>query len=272
MAMNWPTFFKRLLSAVFFTAFMLIGMLIKHPFAIIIMTLIIHYLCVKEWHSLFNNILIQKDKKVIPKAFQWLHHFLGLVLLYLLWFTALPAVIPLLVLVGLCLASFFVFKNNKSAQLFIGLLYISFPLSFLFILQQTYFFLPLIIILFIWTNDTMAYISGSFIGRTPFSKISPNKTWEGIIGGVLFTIFLAFLIAHFSWFAYNGAKLELLVLAFLTSIASILGDLMESKLKRIAKVKDSGNILPGHGGALDRFDSMLFALPTIFFYYYYFIA
>lgn len=272
MAMNWPTFFKRLLSAVFFTAFMLLGLLIPHPYAIIILTLIIHYLCVNEWYSLFNNILSQKNKTAVPNMFKWMHHLLGFVLLLILWFAVLPAIVLLIALLGLVFISYFIFKNTKSIQLFLGLLYISFPLSLLFILQQGTFFLPLIIVLFIWTNDTMAYITGSFIGRTSFSKISPNKTWEGIIGGVIFTMLLGYLTGHFSWFYTEIGTMPMLLMAALVAIGSILGDLLESKLKRIAKVKDSGNILPGHGGALDRFDSMLLVLPIIFIYYFYFIA
>lgn len=125
--------------------------------------------------------------------------------------------------------------------------------------------IPLALILLIWTNDTMAYITGSFIGKTPFSKISPKKTWEGTIGGVVFTVIAVLLIDYLGWLPSLKTQ-DWIVLALLASIVGTAGDLFESKLKRLADVKDSGNILPGHGGALDRFDSLLFALPFAFVY------
>lgn len=125
--------------------------------------------------------------------------------------------------------------------------------------------IPCSIIFSIWVNDTMAYIVGSLIGKTPFSKISPKKTWEGTIGGVLLSIVVALLVASLTGF-------DILFIAGIAAIASIfgtLGDLLESKLKRMAGVKDSGNFMPGHGGFLDRFDSMLMATPAVWVYVYF---
>ena len=110
-----------------------------------------------------------------------------------------------------------------------------------------------------WTNDTMAYVTGSMIGRRPFfSRISPKKTWEGTLGGMAFTLLAAYGL-HFLIDDFSLA--QWMALAVCVAIFGTLGDLIESMLKRSAKIKDSGTILPGHGGFLDRFDSFIFVLP-----------
>jgi phosphatidate cytidylyltransferase len=123
----------------------------------------------------------------------------------------------------------------------------------------------LMIILSIWINDTMAYIVGSLIGKRPLSKISPKKTWEGTIGGMILSVVVVGLIV---FFVLNSGSITIyiMLLAAIASVAGTFGDLLESKLKRIAGVKDSGNIMPGHGGFLDRFDSLLFAIPAVWLY------
>ncbi len=124
----------------------------------------------------------------------------------------------------------------------------------------------------IWTNDTFAYIVGKSIGRTKlFEKISPKKTIEGFLGGILFAILAGYLISKY----YIKANPEfsdrsILIwtsIAVIVGIAGTVGDLIESKFKRIAGVKDSGNIMPGHGGILDRLDSVIFVAPIIFLFY-----
>ncbi len=126
--------------------------------------------------------------------------------------------------------------------------------------------------LLIWTNDTFAYIVGKSIGKHKlYERISPKKTIEGFLGGILFAIFAGYLISKY----YIKAKPEFSQQSILiwTSIATIvgifgtIGDLIESKFKRIAGVKDSGNIMPGHGGVLDRLDSVIFVAPIIFLFY-----
>jgi phosphatidate cytidylyltransferase len=155
---------------------------------------------------------------------------------------------------------FFVFKKNKKAlYLLSGLGYISAALGFLVQLRFQSLYLPLLLILFIWMNDSMAYLTGSFIGRTAFfPSISPKKTWEGTIGGILFTMAFAC-----SWGSLtNWFPMSVWILFGLTAgVVGTAGDLVESKLKRLAGVKDSGAIMPGHGGALDRFDSLLLSAP-----------
>lgn len=120
---------------------------------------------------------------------------------------------------------------------------------------------PVLIILCIWINDTMAYIVGSLIGKTPFSSISPKKTWEGTAGGAILCVAVITLALQ-SFLPWK----HLLAISAICAVVGTAGDLLESKLKRMAGVKDSGHIMPGHGGFLDRFDSLLLALPFVWLY------
>ena len=126
--------------------------------------------------------------------------------------------------------------------------------------------LPLAVVVSIWMNDSMAYFVGSLIGKTPLSKVSPKKTWEGTIGGVILTIALVAWLASIIDIANVYPLKDWLVIGFLSSVVGTVGDLLESKLKRLADVKDSGHFMPGHGGFLDRFDSLLLAIPIVWIY------
>ncbi|MBK8490492.1 MAG: phosphatidate cytidylyltransferase [Saprospirales bacterium] len=117
------------------------------------------------------------------------------------------------------------------------------------------------ILLLTWANDTGAYFVGSRFGkRKLFPSVSPKKTWEGTIGGVLFAILAGWGIYGLGWF---DSLQDGLVLGAIVGITGTVGDLVESSLKRSFQVKDSGSILPGHGGVLDRFDSFVFLLPWV---------
>jgi phosphatidate cytidylyltransferase len=123
--------------------------------------------------------------------------------------------------------------------------------------------IPLLTIFSLWINDTMAYIVGSFIGKTPLSHISPKKTWEGTIGGALLAVIIMSLIA---WSTGRLPVVHALAISAIAAVTGTYGDLFESKLKRMAGVKDSGSFMPGHGGFLDRFDSLLFASTAVYIY------
>ena len=158
---------------------------------------------------------------------------------------------------------------SAAFQAFGGMFYIFLPMVMLVTMYNVGgFVLPLALILMLWTNDTMAYLVGSFIGKTPFSPISPKKTWEGTIGGAVLTIAGA---AVFGMYYTKFPMIDWIMLALCASVAGTAGDLLESKLKRLADIKDSGTMMPGHGGALDRFDSLLVATPFAFVYSYLFI-
>ncbi len=150
----------------------------------------------------------------------------------------------------------------------LGMVYIGLPFALLFYLQSFYEpSLVLGIILLVFMNDSLAYLVGSRIGKTPlFPRISPKKTWEGILGGSVFTFILA---ASYSFIFYQNEPFhwEWIVAALLIVIFGPIGDLTESMIKRNFKIKDSSSILPGHGGFLDRFDAFIFVIPFVTFYF-----
>jgi len=155
----------------------------------------------------------------------------------------------------------------RAAAGFFGLAYVPL-LFFFFVLLQAfeggwrYLILALIII---WMSDTGAYFAGRFLGRHKlYPRVSPKKTWEGSIGGTLAAVAGAFIGAAI--LGIDWSPLHLTGLSLIMAIVGAMGDLCESLLKRSYGVKDSGNILPGHGGVLDRFDALLFSVPLMYYY------
>ena len=151
-------------------------------------------------------------------------------------------------------------------------------LPFLFIVKISFGikdYNPKIIIglfILIWTNDTFAYLVGKSIGKHKlFERISPKKTIEGFLGGVVFAALAGFLISKFYIRPnpeFSGKSILIwMIIALIVSVFGTIGDLIESKFKRIAGVKDSGSIMPGHGGVLDRLDSVIFVAPVIYLFY-----
>jgi phosphatidate cytidylyltransferase len=166
---------------------------------------------------------------------------------------------------------------NYKLKSLLGILYITLPVVLMIIIRTQNFnelndnllkIIPCGIVFSIWINDTMAYIVGSFIGKTPLSSISPKKTREGTIGGIILCVIVITLIGYFTKYY---SVVDWIFISLFCAVFGTLGDLLESKLKRMANVKDSGSLMPGHGGFLDRFDSMLVAIPFVFVYYSIFI-
>ncbi len=123
----------------------------------------------------------------------------------------------------------------------------------------------MIIFVIVWTNDTFAYLTGITLGKHKlFVRISPKKTWEGLFGGLIASIGISLL---FMKYLFLLKPVEIIILAIIVAISSVLGDLFESLIKRVVAVKDSGEFLPGHGGILDRIDSLLIAIPLSLLYY-----
>ena len=121
------------------------------------------------------------------------------------------------------------------------------------------------IFILIWANDTFAFIVGKSIGKHKlFERVSPKKTIEGFIGGIVFAVMASYLISNYY---IGGAQNIWVVIALIVGVFGTIGDLIESKFKRIAGVKDSGTIMPGHGGVLDRLDSIIFVAPIIYLFY-----
>lgn len=223
MALNIDTLKIRSLTALIFVAVMLVGLLWNFWSFVLLFT-IIHFGCWYEYVKLIKKIY---GKNV-------LYFLLGLIYITM----------PIVMMIDVAYKWHIHTTDNTNYVEFLKII-------------------PCLIIFSIWINDTMAYLLGSVIGKTPFSKISPKKTWEGTIGGAILCVIVISLIAYFTELikVKNAA-----IIAALCAIFGTLGDLFESKLKRMANVKDSGSFMPGHGGFLDRFDSLLFAVPAVWIY------
>ncbi len=223
MALNIDTLKIRSLTALIFVAIMLMGLLWNFWSFVLLFT-IIHFGCWYEYVKLIKKIY---GKNV-------LYFLLGLIYITM----------PIVMMIDVAHKWHIYTTDNTNYVEFLKII-------------------PCLIIFSIWINDTMAYLVGSVIGKTPFSKISPKKTWEGTIGGAILCVIVISLIAYFTELikVKNAA-----IIAALCAIFGTLGDLFESKLKRMANVKDSGSFMPGHGGFLDRFDSLLFAVPAVWIY------
>ncbi len=158
--------------------------------------------------------------------------------------------------------------NILSGNIF-ATLYISFSfIAVLFIREYIDggFHLFLTILISIWVCDTFAYFTGKSIGKNKlWERISPKKTWEGAVGGYIGAVGSVFLLNYL--FSIDLSISGQIIIGSITGVAGQFGDLFESKLKRDAGVKDSSNIIPGHGGVLDRFDSLIFVAPIIIFYF-----
>lgn len=193
--------------------------------------------------------------------------------------------IPYLLSVIYLLISELYLKNENPvvnwAFTMLGQMYVALPFALLNVLAfrstpdgVVYSYLaPLCIFIFLWSNDTGAYCFGSLLGKHKlFPRISPAKSWEGSIGGGIFVIIIAGLIGYFTELnGVNDLKMSIpqwMGLGLTVVVFGTWGDLVESLLKRTLKIKDSGSILPGHGGMLDRFDSSLLAIPASVVYLY----
>jgi len=237
VALDKKTFRTRATTAVVFAGVMLLG-LFTGLWPFLILCSIIMVGAVGEFVKLINKIIPDH-----PTAY------------YLL--AIVYIVLPIFLLVDLGTV-FTLFRKDLLDDMGIPVLYN--PL------------LPCAIIFSIWINDTMAYLVGSLIGKTPFSKISPKKTWEGTGGGAILCVGFIALLASVISAAKPIAIGHWVAIAALCAIFGTLGDLLESKIKRMANVKDSGHFMPGHGGFLDRFDSLLIATPAVWIYVKLFMA
>jgi phosphatidate cytidylyltransferase len=291
MALNVNTLKTRSLTAVVFVVVMGTGLLWNH-WAFFILFSIIHFGCWTEYQKLVG--LIDPDYTAITpfhkygvKLAGWclmlyftndqfsifgmhLHEFgwwLGLLFIFIL------PIIELLFAKEI--------KPKNIGYSAIGLLYISLAWGLMMDLRSSAIpfwegfkesqeswgkLITCALIFSIWINDTMAYIVGSLIGKTPFSKISPKKTWEGTVGGAILCVVVIALLGYFTAPANILHVIHWIVIAAIAAVVGTAGDLVESKLKRVANVKDSGHIMPGHGGFLDRFDSLLLAIPFVWLY------
>jgi phosphatidate cytidylyltransferase len=228
-----------------------------------------------EFFNLSNHLPKVKSSKYVgvilgTYAFVTAFLFVGGIIHYY-W-----VVVSLVLLIIVLLSE--MFRNEEEplmnvALLVFGLLYVVVPFYVMLILRGTeldsmrWLYLVGMFIL-IWTNDSFAYLTGRFFGKTKlFERISLKKTWEGTIGGIVFSVLAGFLIAYFM----EDDHVFWMFSAVFVSLGAIFGDLFESMLKRNAGIKDSGNIMPGHGGVLDRFDAALFGAPIFYLWMQFYI-
>lgn len=286
MAFNWQTFRTRALTAIIFVVVMLAGLL-WNQWSFLVLFSVIHFGCWWEYLRLMEKI--HNTTFHIYTKLGWMLIGYGL----MLWFCGSAYNIGGYGLrenfslpvsgAGFILLITGIFQKNKVelrsfGTAALGLLYISLSWALMMSLRITEsinldseggeyferdreFLIPMLIIFSIWINDTMAYLVGSMIGKTPLSKISPKKTWEGTIGGIILSVsVITLFLQPLLYWKY------LLGISLISAVIGTFGDLLESKLKRMAEVKDSGHIMPGHGGFLDRFDSLILATPFVWLY------
>jgi len=273
-------FIKRAITGVLFVA-LLVGCIIYDRISFNILFALITALSIYEFAHLINTSTKVKINPFI--------NMLGGVCLFIAFsgfctnITGPVIFIPyLIILMYLLISELYLKKENPIdawAYSMLTQIYIALPFALLNVLAYQYepltsetiavrynYILPLSVFVFIWLSDTGAYCVGSLIGKNRlFERISPKKSWEGSIGGGVFAIGAAFAFAHFAPFM---PTMQWIGLAIVVVIFGTWGDLTESLLKRHLGVKDSGKMLPGHGGILDRFDSSLMAIPAAVVYMY----
>lgn len=277
MTLNKKTFQTRTLTAIIFALVMLGGLLINQ-WTFYILFFVIHWGCWNEFIQLCGQINPVYDSAHKNSKNAVILIGTGFLLYCLPHELAINQfkVFHIGIIIMLASALYFLFRlireveESRGALLkysLCGLAYISLAWGCMIGLREMNladiplgYIAALTLIGSIWINDTMQYIVGSLIGKTPFSQISPNKTLEGTLGGSLLCIIVVGIVGYF-------CKRELLSLfiyiALVAAIVGTLGDLLESKIKRMAGVKDSGSFMPGHGGFLDRFDSLILSVPFI---------
>ena len=278
MPFNFSVFRVRALSALVFAAIMIAG-LFWNKWSFFALFFIIQIGCLYEYQKLVA--LIRVGYASISSIHKYGLLLLGTLVMIRLgavdisindmslptianW--AMPIVLAVMLIADIAAKKFTI---QNWALSFAGLVYISISLALIFqlkkIMSNTFigdwgFSIPLILIATIWTNDTTAYLVGSMIGKKPLSSISPNKTWEGTIAGIFISVLF---VSKIMGMYLPIQEKYILMISVTAAIAGTFGDLLESKLKRLANVKDSGRMMPGHGGFLDRFDSILLASPFV---------
>ncbi|MDR1653838.1 MAG: phosphatidate cytidylyltransferase [Prevotellaceae bacterium] len=255
----------RTLSGIVYIGIIL-GAIFIHPCGFIAVFAILSALTVHEFHRLTRS---HEDTKVLiyTGAAASLLLFVGLSAELFL-----PSNIGLIIYGMLVFALFIaeIFCRNQNpirniSQFLLGQVYIAVPFALMSFIYFENKLLLLALFVIIWANDTFAYLCGSFFGKHRMCpSISPKKSWEGFAGGMAGALLAGFVFNFATSFQVNSGTSPLclwqwLVFAAIAVIFGTLGDLYESKIKRAVGVKDSGKIMPGHGGLLDRFDSLLFA-------------
>lgn len=252
----------RILTALILIPLVIVGIFYASEFYFKLITAVIMLLAAWEWSRL-------SDCKNLPQRFLYVGVQAAILFLILPYLAPYDVLLKLGLVFWLLLCAYLIWAGSKpqlpmiSSVITAGLGWLIISLCWVALqkLQMTPVYL-LFMLLIIWLADTAAFVSGRLWGQHLLAPtLSPKKTWEGFIIGLLFTFFAAMLTFYF----FQGVKptlAQMCLLVLLTSLAAVAGDLFESQLKRLRGLKDSGQLLPGHGGILDRIDSLLAAAPV----------
>lgn len=255
----------RAITGFFFVSFIILATVLGGWYFQVLFGLVT-VLTLNEFYTIFKNVTVK------PNLSQ------GLIIGTLLYLLSLYSInqqelniylIGLLVLLFPLVGFVELYRKNKTpfqnmGVTLIGLFYVVLPFILINVmrLNSDNYWPVLSIFILTWFSDTFAYLVGRKIGkRKLFERISPNKSWEGFIGGLVFSVLAGLVIAYFT----EDSFVKYTLYGVIISSFGTLGDLIESMLKRSLKIKDSGTILPGHGGLLDRFDAVIFTIPIIYF-------
>ena len=269
----------RTITGVLFVAIMVCGFL--RPEAMIFLFALITGMAIWEYCGLVNDIEGVSVNRFISTV-AGVYFFIAVAAWRSGIVTNFVIFVPYLLTVIYLFASELYLKNENPvhdwAYTMLSQMFIALPLSMINILafdvQSDGFvhydmMIPLMLFVFLWVNDSGAYCSGSLFGRHKlFPRISPGKTWEGSIGGGILVLIVAVVVGYLLGDGHALSIPMWLGLGLVVVVLGTLGDLVESLFKRTLGIKDSGNILPGHGGILDRFDSSLMAIPAAVVYIY----
>ncbi|MDD2476551.1 MAG: phosphatidate cytidylyltransferase [Dysgonamonadaceae bacterium] len=270
---NWRNLITRGVAGVVYIGILLFGILYnKYSFVVVFGIILVFAL------DEFYRLIEQKTPHLISKLFNIIFGVVIFLSAYLFLEDKSIIALPISSLTYLLLlfASSIVIKRpdifNTIIYSIFGQLYITLPLCLLLLISYEYklvnslyyYAFVLAIFVFIWVNDTFAFLTGITMGKHKLlERISPKKTIEGFAGGILFTVLsgvgFSFLYTEYTIYFWIG-------FALIVSLFATLGDLFESLIKRTYNVKDSGNVIPGHGGVLDRIDSLLIVIPAIYVY------
>ena len=271
--LNWRNLITRGVAGAVYVCVLLFGVLYnQYSFVIVFGVVLIFAL------NEFFKLIEQKTRHHISKLFNIISGIIIFISAYLFLEEKSILALPISALVYLLslFASPVVIKRSDIFSTIIysvfGQLYITLPLCLLLLISYEYkldntiyyYAFVLAIFIFIWVNDTFAFLTGITMGKHKLlERISPKKTIEGFVGGIFFTVLagvgFSFLFTEYNIYFWIG-------FALIASLFATLGDLFESLIKRTYKVKDSGNLIPGHGGILDRIDSLLIVVPAIYVY------
>lgn len=270
----------RAISGIIYALFIYLGTTI-HPKGLIVLMMIFGLFCLYEFLKITNlkNKLFQFGSilttivifayysKEFLNSFEISNH-------YFFYLKSLYFIIPVLFVFSI----YIIFKStnellNDFGKFTLSITYIICPFALALTLpsydynlgEKVMHYEVFFIFLLLWCSDSFAYLTGSLIGKHKLApKISGGKTWEGFFGGIIFTLIAGFIIETFFKGNLQG---NWIIISLIIAILGPLGDLTESKLKRFFNVKDSSNLIPGHGGFLDRLDSFIFVVPFVYLYY-----